>query len=165
MKQYLMGLFALALCCAVVELLSPEGEGGGIARHVRLMSGLCLLSVAISPLAAWAEQGGSPLVALSNALDEWIAQSEASGESFEARWEEQSEQLDLTVAAETVAEMIEQRFALAASDCRVTLATDGEATLTEVRVALSGRAIWTNSQEIQRYIRETLGVSCTVYIE
>ena len=165
MQQYLMSLFVLALCCAVVELLSPEGEGGGIARHIRLLSGLCLLLVALAPAASWAEQGRLPWEALSNALDEWTAQSEASGDIFKERWEAQSEQIDLTVAAETVAEMIEEHFSLAASDCRVMLETDGHGELLEVRVALTGRAIWVDARQIQTMIRDTLGCACTVYIE
>lgn len=165
MKQYLMSLFVLALCCAVVELLSPEGEGGGIARHIRLLVGLCLLCVAIAPLTAYVAQGISPLEALEGAVDEWLDKSEHSGEDFEARWEEQSEALDLTVAAETVAEMIEEHFSLAAADCRVSLTTDGQGELVEVRVALTGRAIWTDARAIQEMIDELLGCGCTVYIE
>jgi hypothetical protein len=165
MRQYLMSLFVLALCCAVVELLSPEGEGGGIARHIRLLSGLCLLLFALTPAMSWVEQGRSPLGALSDALDEWIAQSETSGDAFRERWEQQSEQIDLNVAAETVAEMIEERFSLAASDCRVTLKTDARNQLEEVCVALSGRAIWIDAQQIQAMVRETLGCACTVYVE
>lgn len=165
MKQYLMGLFALATCCAVVELLTPEGEGGGIARHIRLMSGLCLLCVALSPLVAWLEQGRSPIGALSSALDDWLSQGEAEEMSFEKRWREQSEQLDLSMAAEMVAEMIEEKFDLADSDCRVTLTVDDDGALCEVRVALTGRAIWVNTQEVQAVIREVLGCESTVYLE
>ena len=165
MRQYLMSLFVLALCCAVIELLSPEGEGGGIARHIRLLSGLCLLLVALSPIVSWTEQAASPLEALSSALDDWIAQSEVSGDAFKERWEQQSEQIDLSLAAETVAEMIEEHFSLAASDCRVSLKTDGHGQLKEVCVALSGRAIWVDAQQIQTMVRKTLGCACTVYIE
>jgi hypothetical protein len=114
---------------------------------------------------SWVEQGRSPLGALSDALDEWIAQSETSGDAFRERWEQQSEQIDLNVAAETVAEMIEERFSLAASDCRVTLKTDTRNQLEEVCVALSGRAIWIDAQQIQAMVRETLGCACTVYVE
>lgn len=165
MKQYLMSLFVLALCCAVIELLSPEGEGGGIARHIRLLGGLCLLCVAIAPLATYAAQEISPLDALSGAIDEWLERSEVSGNDLAARWEEQSEALDLSVAAETVSKMIEERFSISAADCRVSLATDDRGELHEVRVALSGRAIWTDAHAIQSMIDELLGCACTVYIE
>lgn len=164
MKQYLMGLFVLAVCCAVVELLSPEGEGGGIARHIRLMSGLCLLCVALSPLAAWLESGETPFDALSSALDGWLSQSEEET-SFEQRWKEQSEQLDLNMAGAMVEEMLEERFDLSASDCRVTLAVGRDGVLSEVRVALTGRAIWVNTKHLQDYIRQALGCESTVYIE
>ena len=165
MQGYLMGLLGLAVCCAVVELLSPEGEGGGIARHIRLMSGLCLLCVAVTPLVSWGGQVGSLPERLGEAGEEWIEESEDSGESFASRWQAQNEQLDLSIAAETLAEMIEQRFSLAASDCRVSLATDGAGALCEVRVAFSGRAIWVNAQEVKNWISELLGCECTVYIE
>ncbi len=50
MKQYIFSIIAVCVVGSVVSILSPEGEGGGIARHTRLVFGLCVILVCFSPL-------------------------------------------------------------------------------------------------------------------
>lgn len=165
MQQYLMGLFALALCCAVVEMLSPDGEGGGIARHIKLMSALCLLCVLLSPLVAWLRGGESLPDHLRDFWDGLTQDAEDTDRELLDRWEQESERLDITLAEQTVAEMLEARFALSSEDCRVSLILDDGDNITCVRVALSGRGVWCNTHEMQAYIEQTFGWESVIYIE
>lgn len=50
MKEYIISIIALAFICAVVSMLSPEGEGGGLGKHVKLISGLLLILACLSPI-------------------------------------------------------------------------------------------------------------------
>ncbi len=50
MKQYIISLVAVCVVGAVVSILSPEGEGGGIARHTRLIVGICVILVCFAPV-------------------------------------------------------------------------------------------------------------------
>lgn len=164
MKEYLMGLFALSVCCAVVEMLSPSGEGGGIARHIKLMSALCLLCVMLAPLTTLLREGDSLPDRLRYWAEELTLGGEETQENMQAHWEEQCEKMDVAMAQITVADMLKETFSLADADCRVGL-TVQDGVLTQVRVALSGKAIWANTHEIQRYIEQTFGCASEIYIE
>lgn len=165
MRQYLMGLFVLALCCAAVEMLAPTGEGGALARHVKLMSALCLLCVLIAPVTALVRDG----VDIKDGLQDWMSQwadGEQLKEDFADRWQEESERLDIAYAAEVLVQMLESEFEIAASDCRVELIVAPSGEMIEmVRVALSGRAVWVDTHKMEAYIRNTFGCESTIYIE
>lgn len=163
MQQYLMGLFTLALCCAVVELLAPAGEGGGIARHIKLMSALCLLCTLISPLISLLQNGGE----LARIWEDWFkgwTDTDENTEQWEDRWQEESEQLDITYAEQVVAEMICTKFGLEAENVQVELISDGT-TVREARVALTGKAIWVDTHRMEAYIKDTFGWQGTIYME
>ena len=165
MTQYLMGLFALAVCCAAVELLAPAGEGGGIARHIKLMSALCLLCVLISPITSLVQSGQNIKQGLEHWISQWADEEQAT-EDFTQQWQEQLEQMDAAYAGELVAQMLQSKFGLAASDVRTEVMLDRTGkSIGEMRVALSGRAVWADTHAIEAYIRDTFGCDSTVYIE
>lgn len=165
MRNYLMGLLVLALCCAVVELLSPAGEGNGIGKHVKLMSALCLLCVLTQPLTQLLREGATLPERLQGWVDGISPGDGESDEQYAERWEEECERLDVSLAAETVAELLETEFGLAAADCRVELILSESNTISKVRVALSGQAIWVNTHEMETYIERMLGCPSMIYIE
>jgi hypothetical protein len=49
MKEYIISLITAALLASLIGLLSPQGEGGGLSRHLRLLTSLFLLCVLLSP--------------------------------------------------------------------------------------------------------------------
>ena len=165
MKEYLMGLFVLGICCAVVEMLSPDGEGGGIARHIRLLSVLCLLCVLLAPVLTLLQSGESLPEYFRSLLDGWSEGAELGEEELAHRFQEETERLDIALAEQTVGEMLAEHFSLDATDCRVRLTVDESYRITQVRVALRGRAIWSNSHEIEAYIEQTFGCESVIYIE
>jgi predicted PurR-regulated permease PerM len=166
MKTYIVGLFALAIVCAVVELLSPEGEGGGIARHIKLMTGLCLLAALLTPVLSLLRQGTNIPSLLEEALDEWLSEKEQAEAEMSDRWQEQYEQMDTSMAADMIRSMLAQHFSVADTDIAVTvvLGEDG-ASIGHLRIALTGRAIWLNTHELEIYIEDTFGCACTIYLE
>ena len=162
MKEYLLGLFVLAICCSVVELMSAQG---GLAGHVKLMSALCVLCVMIAPVSSLLQKGVALPELLEERTQQWLDSLQAREEDYEQRWQEEGERLDIDLAGRTVAQMICQRFSLQESDCQVEITPNESKTgISEVRVALSGRAKWTNTHQIQQYLEQTLGCSSTIYV-
>ena len=163
MRQYLMGLFILALCCAVVELLAPAGEGGGIARHIKLMSALCLLCTLSVPLISLLQGSARWSEVVENWLAHWT-DTEEDTEQWEDRWRAESEGLDIAYAEQAVAEMICAEFGLQSKDIQVELIVKAQ-TVNEARVALSGRAIWVDPHRMEEYMKDTFGWQSTIYIK
>ncbi|MBE6596125.1 MAG: hypothetical protein E7641_00500 [Ruminococcaceae bacterium] len=50
MKEYILGVILLSLVCSLFELVAPEGTGGGIKKHIRLVASLCVFCFSIAPL-------------------------------------------------------------------------------------------------------------------
>ena len=50
MRDYIITLLGVSIICGIIQILAPEGNGDGIKKHVKLISVLCVLCVAISPL-------------------------------------------------------------------------------------------------------------------
>ena len=166
MRAYVIGLFALSVCCAVVELFSPEGEGGGMARHLKWISGVCLLCALWGPLAALLKGGGEIPARIFDATEEWLAGGEDASEGYDQLWQEEQQKLDLAYANEAIRELLCQHFDQSGEHISVHAETDemGER-LTHVRVALSGRAIWLDTHQLQGFIQDTFGCDSTVYLE
>ena len=91
MKSYLYALFLISLAAAIAGILSPEGEKGGLLKHMRLLSALLLTVVLILPL----KSGISYLLALQNGeipLPEWEEDAESGNEDLQDRLDELSKE-------------------------------------------------------------------------
>ena len=163
MKQYLMGLFALAICCGVVEQLF---EGGALGKHLKLMSALSLLCVLISPVSALLQEGVRLPSLLSDWTDRWLTSGEQEGTDYEERWEQEGERLDVAYAEQTVARMVEEQFSLSSGECqvRIQLGSDGQS-IERMHVGLSGSAIWANSHQIKNDLSQAFGCLVEIYVE
>ncbi len=166
MRGYVIGLFGLAVCCALVELFSPEGEGGGISRHVKMLSGVCLLLVLWTPLSALMRGGGDLPGRLANAIENWLREGEEQQEDFSQIWQGEQERLDLMYASEMIKELLIDQFEISGEDISVQVETDeaGER-ISLVCVALRGQAIWLDTHKMQSYLNEILQCESTIYLE
>ena len=164
MKEYMIALLMLSVCCAVVELLSEGNEG--IGKHIRLMTGICVLCVSIAPIPTWIQRAE----AFPSLLEEWLTLHEQSElgdkDYFERRFSQESERIDLSLACETVRDMVCEEFALSAQECRVVLSVDEQGSeITHAYVSLRGQAKWQNTHQIEQYLEKTIGCRSTIYIE
>ncbi len=164
MKSYLTALFITSLAVAVAGLLSPEGARGGLARGVRLVGALALICVLIAPL-------GDVLVGLRaisggdiSLPPEWDMGDNGTDDQLDMILGESAR----TYVAEMLTQTLEREFGIAVGDvrCSITWKTeDGGDVPTEVRVALSGRAIWKDAHAIADHVQALLGCPCITVIE
>lgn len=164
MKDYLLTLIAAALVAALVGILSPDGERGGIAKHLKLLTSLFLICVLISPL-------HSVLTGLKD-----LANGNLSIPNFDVGTEDDyRQQMDAALDGATesyvsdmLTQTLESQFSIAAGDvaCRVEWAREGETlTPTRVTVILSGKAIWKDPKPIEDFVSELLGCECRTAIK
>lgn len=166
MKEYVIGLFALSIVCAMVELLSPEGEGGGMVRHIKWVGGLCLLCVLCFPLAALLQEGGDLPEKMFSAIDQWLGEGEKMEEQYQELWQDEQQKLDLAYAQDAIEQMICREFGLLEDEVSVLAEADEqEKLLTYVRVGLSKGAIWTNTHQVEEFIQKMFGCESSIYLE
>lgn len=163
-KEYLLSVIGASLLAALIGILSPKGEGDGIAKHMRLLTSLFLICVLISPIKTVTE-----------ALSGWIS-GEVSfpweGEELESDYREQMNEAIESASKEyfinTLTETLRTQFSMEAGSvrCQVKWENAGEE-LRPVRVTviLSGGAIWKNPELIEAFVEELLGCECITAIE
>ncbi len=164
MKSYLFSLIAAAFLAALASQLSPEGERGGISRHVRFVASLFLICVLLSPLKELLQQ----LPDLLNGG--WRPNAETSEE--ESDYLEQWQESINRASADYFTDMLTQTLCAQLSvpqdnlQCKVFWDnTEQELIPTKVAVTLSGKAIWKDPAEIRALVNALIACPCDVIIQ
>lgn len=159
MQTYLLSLLGGALAAALVGILAPEGA----SRHIRLVSSLFLICVLVAPLpkaigsvSSWFEE-----------LEEAADAGESGGGDYAAQLEAAMESASRSYFAQSLTQMLEQRFSIPAGEIRCTVRwqQDEELRPERVTLVLSGSAIWKNPAEMEEFVTGLLGCECVTAIE
>ena len=159
-KTYLLSIFATALLITVVDILAP---GGGLSKHLKLVTSLVFVCILISPSLAFAERlkdfaNGDWEFAIEGDMEEHYS-SELQNALDDASKEYFENMLELTLCKE---------FDIAEDNLRVAVEWIGDAENlrpVKVTVILSGKAIWKNPAKIEEYVISLLGCTCVSAIE
>ena len=164
MTYYILSLLSASLAAAVVELLSPKGEGGRMASHIRMIAGLFLLVALLNPL-----REGIRL--LRDAADgdlvsrvESLIPSDPQAD-YQAVFGENLAAIGSDEVKSWVTDTLETCFGIPPAGCSVWVACayDGEAlTVTEVRISLLGTYMLQDPHPIEDYVADQLSCPCYV---
>lgn len=164
MKEYIVSLFAAALVAALIGVLSPEGEGGGISKHMRLLTALFLLCVIVAPI-------GGLIGTLEGMLDGTESLPGLEGDAEEGYREEMENALSSAAKpyfANLLIEAVKKEFSIPDGEVRCSIRwRDGEsgATPDRISIILSGSSIWKDPSGIEKFVRERVGCECVTAIE
>ncbi len=163
MKAYLMGLLLASLAAALVGILTPEGERGGIGKHMRLLTSLFLICVLIVPLKGAIEGIRSFL------SGEWsLPGNEAENPDYADRVEEALDAASEAYFVQMLVQTLTEEFSISPDDVRCTVSWEKENEAfrpREVRIILSGRAIWQDPRKLEEFTENLLGCPCITAIE
>ncbi len=166
MNTYILTLLSAALMAAVVELLSPKGEGGRTASHIRMVAGLFLLVALLEPLRAGMEL-------LRNAVSgDLTARLEAalpveSPEDYGAIFGDTLTAISRNEVEAFVRSALESDFGIPSSDHTVAAICayeDGTLILQELRISLHGSHLLHDPHPIEAYFTEKLNCPCFVTV-
>ena len=163
---YVYTLLVSALGLALVELVSPKGEGGKLAASIRMFAGLCLVAVLLSPI-----REGIRLLSslrdgtLSERVEEMIPEEVLPdyGEVFGNTLTDVTEQ---EVETWTLS-LLSSIYGIPAEGCAVSalcVYEDETVTIMEVRIALMGKYALTDPHPIESAVTQTLGCPCFVTV-
>lgn len=150
MKSYIISIICVGVIGSIISLIAPEGEGGGLGKHVRLAVGCVLVLTCVSPLGDLIE--GLRALDLSGLVPEV---NEGAIEEYESIFGNSYEAAELSSLKEGIAAMLEERYGVEREDCKVEVIADrngsGELELKRIFITLYGSAIWKDTGEIERY--------------
>ena len=156
MKEYVISIICVGVIGSIISLIAPEGEGGGLGKHVRLAVGCVLILTCISPLGELIE--GLRGLDLEGLVPEV---NEGEAEEYESIFGDSYVAAELSSLREGIAAMLKERFGVAREDCEIAVATrrdkSGNLELTRIFITLYGSAIWKDTGEIEGYFGELFG--------
>ena len=166
MTTYLTTLITASLTISLVTLLSPQGERAGIAKHMRLLTGLFLICLLISPMCRIIEElynadGGTLQIP-------GIEQDQPSKDSYQEQLDQAMRQASTSYFTQMLTQMIESQFAISEGNIRCTVEWDRNEETSipkRITVVLSGKAIWKDPREIEAFVTNLIGCECVSAIE
>ena len=166
MTTYILSLLSASLAAAVVELLSPKGEGGRLTAHVRMVAGLFLLVALLNPLKEGISLLRSAAEGDLTARLEAILPEEVPVD-YEAFFGDTLTAVSRDEAEAFVVSALEGEFGIPPSGCTVSVSCayeDGVLTVCEVRISLRGQWITRDPHPIEDYFAERLNCVCYVTV-
>lgn len=159
MREYLLSVVAAAIAVGAVTALIPEGEGGGLRRHVSFVGALCVLAILISPV-------GELMGFLGDlSFRGFGTVGDGTKSEYEEIYAEYLQYASAENLSDSVAAMLCDRFDIPPEQCRVRVrvgSRDGRAAAEQVTVILSGSALLCDPYEIEGFISDMLGCECVV---
>ena len=163
MKEYVVSVLTATLIAAVTEKLSPAGEGGRMAAHVRFVTALFLIVSLLSPLTAAVEYVRN--LPGDGGISEWLTPS--ANPDYSQAFESTLISVSREEGMAWVVNILNSRFGIPPECCEVWVecVSDGETVgFQEVRISLKGDCILENPHPIEAYVSESLGCPCFVTV-
>lgn len=171
MSAYVLTLLAASAAVCVIEMLLPKGDGGRVAAHVRLVSGLFLLVALLNPLREGLEILSSLASGeLGEAVGDALAPPLPDG-GYEDAFGSTLTQVGRREVEAWAVETLGTVFAVPAEGCAVeavceTYGEGGSPTLSlcELRIGLKGKYALRDPHPMEDYFEERLGCPCYVTV-
>lgn len=147
MKLYVMSVICITAVGMLVSMLSPDGEGGGLSRNVRLVYGICVVFVCIYPI--------NNIVIAVKELDFGLAVEapEQNDDKYKDILESSYSAAEVESLKNGIKQILNDRFDIDSSECKVEVSfaeqDGGSRALRRVLITLYGSAIWKDTGEIE----------------
>lgn len=167
MSEYIYSIVCVSAAIGIACAISPDGMGGGLKKHIKLLCALCFICVLIGPLTRALDNLKNTFVELCDyASDE---ESEIR-EKYERIYNEYLEGGYGENVEDAVKDTLSARFGISESEVRAIVKFadkngDGVNEVEKITVILSGRSIFLDPAEIKACILETFEAECVCAIE
>ena len=151
MKGYIISVICISVITSLISMLTPDGEGGGIGKNMKLVCGLCIVFVSVNPIIK--------IVDGIKSLDiESIVEGTEDEEKYQDMFDSSYTAAELANLKSGIKQMLSDRFGVEMSECDVTLTVqnneNGQSELVRIFITLYGSAIFKNTAEIEKYLGE-----------
>ncbi|MBO5845829.1 MAG: hypothetical protein J6Q77_04205 [Clostridia bacterium] len=161
MSKYIITLISLSVFSGVIHMLVPESSGDRLRGQIKLVTALCVLCIAIAPLAGLLKDiGGSDFDFFSKYTDK---------EDLEMQYEDIFKDSVGRYTAQDVArrseELVCEKFGLDEEDLSIRASVselEGRLSVDSATVMLYSGAIMTDPREIAEYLESLLECECEI---
>ena len=165
MTNYLIALITGTFAAAVIGILTPNGEGDGIAKHVRLITSLFLICLLVMPIKEWIQTIDG---IINGRVDDLFPYETSAELDYKEQMEEALGKSSKQYFTQMLSETLQSQFSIHEKELRCNIQwkeSHEEFAPIRVTVILSGSAIWKNPKQIAAFVQELLGCECITAIE
>ena len=159
MGEYVITLTVTVAVCTLATMLSPDGERG-LGKYIRLVASLCILCVAIAPLASFIGR----LYYFDFDLS-FIEERRAEDGELQDIYSNMISEVSEAKVSQKIANMLREEYGLSDENTEVIaeLFKDGDVyKIKKLTVLLSGKAIFTDPQIIREYLISLFDCECEI---
>ena len=160
-KTYMLSIFATALFITAVDILTPAG--GGLSKHLKLITALIFVCILISPTVSLVER------IREFANGNWELNFEGDIEDhYSSQLQDALDNASRDYFEGMLKQTLCDQFEINEDDVRIRVDWSGEGENLrpqKVTVILSGKAIWKNSAKMEEYVSSLLNCDCVSAIE
>ena len=163
MKFYIISVVIIGIVGALIRLLSPHGEGGGLKNHVKLAIGIAIIPISIFPLTSFIEE-----IQKIDVSDIVGGQDSERLEEYESIFEEGyllAEEDNLKIG---IADILKEKFEIDPSECyisvKISTGSDMKRRLERIFINLYGSAIWKDTVSIEKYLSSLFGCETVIAV-
>ncbi len=150
-RGYIISVMCVSVVGSLVSMLAPDGEGGGLGKHIRLIFGLCVIIVSINPIK-------DIVYYIKDVKYEWdYVKDGYDSEKYEEIFYESYSASEIENLKSGIKQLLSDRFDIDISECEISVGTDGGGGLERILVTLYGNAVWKNTEEIEEYLYGLFG--------
>lgn len=169
MREYVFRIVCFSIAAGVLLIISPEGTRGGLKKHTKLISSLCIVCILINPMAELVDSIRSFDADDINGL----FGTDVEGELYEKYDEIYQNYLDGGYGdniGAAVKDILYERFGILKENCRVLTEfydSDGDGVREpgKITVILSGNAKFKEPESIKVFISELFECDAAVAVE
>ena len=160
MKAYILTVVWTSVIASAVLLFTPEGSGGGIGKHIKLLTSLVLLCAVTDPLLSFIKSISNNGI---DVLKDEIRQSAPQADPYQNIFYEELSKMTAEDLENELKALISETFSIDREDLevRAEYVIDGNSlSFKRIVVILSGKAIFKDPYDIEAYVREISLIEC-----
>ncbi len=164
MQTYLFSLIGAALTAAFFGILTPNGDGGKMSAHMRLLVALFFICVLIAPL----KSALDTCIEFVNGELQLPGTNDSGQEDYQKQLEEAIDNSSKSYFTQMLTKTLESTFSINTGNIRCTVHWEEQETeFRPIRVTLilSGEAIWQDPEALESFVTDLLGCECVTAID
>ena len=162
-KEHVLSVIIVGIVSSVVAVLSPEGEGGGLGKSVKCVTGLVMILICTAPIISLFDS----LKGLD--LHGIFAIAENDKSEYESVLEESFSAAEIANTKEGIKRLLGEKFGIDEGEVNVSVQVatneNGERIIKRIFITLYGSAIWKDTGEIEQYLGDLFGCEVVTAID
>lgn len=148
MKGYILSIIGVCVVGTLISVVSPNGEGGGLGKHIRLIIAICVIGVCINPI--------NEVINYINEVnvEDLVGSDDKSETDYEEIFKEHYSAAEIYNLKVGIRQLLCDRFDVDGAECSISVRLSEDGKLSGIFITLYGSAVFKDTGEIEKYFAD-----------